>query len=297
LQQTGRSPSGQLDGFLGCLVRTEQTVGRVAAAAVDRCGQDVVQTQYDRSACFFQDAFGAISGVDVAGQHLVGVVEDGLWIVGKNDFYLSAAFTNQLGVKFNIVYTGEWVQHLAEQLAVFCFGQHVAPWVDALFVEQLLVDKVVADLISREAEHQNDLFCAAGNALEADRKAVAAQDREDDTDGFSAKFVFDIGSDVIDVRIVSLCACNDRLGYSDNISVVEGKAFAFACCQDRIDDDFCKVVTFADDGRTNAAGYGTYQSFHNQNPLFFWINKVAVGLVLPRYFYYNRNIRISKINI
>ena len=79
---------------------------------------------------------------------------------------------------------------------------------------------------------------------------------------------FDIGSDVIDVRIVSLCACNDRLGYSDNISVVEGKAFCFCLLpgQNRR-RFFARSSPSADDGRTNAAGYGTYQSFHNQKSL------------------------------
>ncbi len=188
---------------------------------------------------FFQDAFGAISGVDVAGQHLVGVVEDGLWIVGKNDFYLSAAFTNQLGVKFNIVYTGEWVQHLAEQLAVFCFGQHVAPWVDALFVEQLLVDEVVADLVSRKAEHQNDLFRAAQCPLRQTEKRLRLRIGKMTPMVSPPSFVFDIGSDVIDVRIVSLCACNDSASVTATTSLSwKEKPSLFACCQDRIDDDF-----------------------------------------------------------
>ena len=206
--------------------------------------------------------------MDITAEDFVSVVQDGFWIVGEDDLYLSAIFADELGIELNVVHAGEWMQHTAKQFTVFGFGQNIAPWIYALFVEQFLVDQMVAYFVSREAKHQNDFLCTSGNAFEADRETVAAEDWEDDTDGLSAQLCFDIGSDVVDMSIVALCTGDNCLGDSDNIFVMEGESFALACSQYGIDNDLCQVVTFADNRRTNASGYGTYQSFHKMTPLF-----------------------------
>ena len=71
--------------------------------------------------------------------------------MAEDDLHLGAVFPDELGVVLHIVYAGERVRHLAEQLAVLRFGQDVAVGVDPFLVEQLLVDQVVADLIGRES--------------------------------------------------------------------------------------------------------------------------------------------------
>ena len=103
--------------------------------------------------------------MDVAAQHLVGVLEDGLGVVGEDDLHLGPVFPDELGVELHIVHAGEGVQHLAEQRAVLRFGQGVAVGVDPLLVEQVLIDQVVADLVGGEAEHQHDFLCAARDAF------------------------------------------------------------------------------------------------------------------------------------
>ena len=127
---------------------------------------------------------------------------------------------------------------------------------------------MVAHLICREAEHQHNLLCASGNSLQADRKAVAAQNREDYADGLAAQLCADICRNIINVSVVALCASYYCLCYCYYILVVKIKSLAAACCQNRIHYDFCQIVPFTDDGCAHAAGYSTYQSFHNKNPLF-----------------------------
>lgn len=71
----------QLNGVLGSLIGTQQTAEIVVAAAVYGCGEDVVKAVDGLGTVLLEQALCAGSGVDIAAQHILGVVEDGRGLV------------------------------------------------------------------------------------------------------------------------------------------------------------------------------------------------------------------------
>ena len=103
--------------------------------------------------------------MDVAKQHVLGVVQDGAAIVGQHHLHLGPGFLDELLVVLDVVHAREAVLGIAEELAVFLLAEHVLPRIDALLVQAIQVDEMVAHLVGGIAEHQHDLLGAHGDAL------------------------------------------------------------------------------------------------------------------------------------
>ena len=131
LHQTLAGTGEQLDGIFIGLVGTQQAVLLIAAAAVDGLGHQIVQTVDDLRTGSLQQALGTGAGVDVTGQHLLGVGQNGTGVVGQDDFHLCAAVPNEVAVILDVVHTSEGVLVLAKQFPIPLQGQHIAVGVDA----------------------------------------------------------------------------------------------------------------------------------------------------------------------
>ncbi|MNJ66490.1 hypothetical protein D3C77_625720 [compost metagenome] len=59
---------------------------------VNRFGQDVVKAVDDLPAIGFQNLHRSEAGMDVAGQHIFGEVENRFWAIGENDLALGSLF-------------------------------------------------------------------------------------------------------------------------------------------------------------------------------------------------------------
>ncbi len=149
--------------------------------------------------------------MNVAGQNIIGVVEDCLGLIGENDFDISTAFLDEVAVILNIVNAGELVLVVAEQLAITLKRKNIGIRIYASLVDFVDADQLVTYLIGRIAEHKNNFLCAHSYTLEADGKAVAGQNRENDTDGFSSELGANVGGNILYHGIVALSTCNDRL--------------------------------------------------------------------------------------
>lgn len=122
----------QLNGLLGCLVGAQQAETIVVARTVDACGHNVVQGADNLCASLLQQTLGACAGVDVAGQNIPRVLQNGTRVVCEDDLSLSAGRLDELLVVVNVVNAGEYVGLVAEQLAVLLLGQDIGPGVYTL---------------------------------------------------------------------------------------------------------------------------------------------------------------------
>ena len=151
---------------------------------------------------------------------------------------------------------------VAEQLTVLLQGQHVGVGIDALLVKHIQIDQMVAHLVGRIAEHQDDLLGALGDAAQADGETVAAEDREDDADGLTAQLGTHVVGNVIHAAVVALRAGDDSLGHRDDVAVTGSKLTAIGRSHDAIGHDLHQIIAFTDDRRTNAHGNSTNHSAH-----------------------------------
>ena len=231
--------------------------------------------------------------MDVAVDDVLRIGQDGLGVIGKHHLHLGAAVPNQVHVIGHIVHTSEGVHGVAEQLPVLLQRQHIPVGVHALLVHEVRVNKMVAYLIGGVAEHKDDLLCALGNAPQADGKAVAAEDGENDTHGLTAQLGADVGGNIIGRGIVALCAGHNGLGHGYNIPVADGKAILRLCgsLQNGLGDDLHQIIAAADNRRPNTPGNSTDHTAHNI------LHSAACGGKLfvefcrgrnPQLFYYTR---------
>ena len=154
---------------------------------------------------------------------------------------------------------------VAEQLAIALQGQHVAVGIDALLIEQVEIQQVIAHLVGRIAEHQDDLLCALGDAAQADGEAVAAEDREDHADGFAAELGTHVVSNVVNGGVVALRAGDNRFGHGDDVTIARPQSVLLHRFHNGTGDDLHQVVPLADNGRTHAHGNSTDHSAHNMH--------------------------------
>ena len=159
-------------GCFGCFVGTEKAVFFVVTAG-NRSGKDIVKTENDFCACFFEEAFGSCAGVDIAGKNAIGIFNDCFGLVCEDDFNFCAFFFNKAAVIINIVNTGEGVFVFAEEFAVFFEGEDVNIRINACFVEFVEAYEFVTDFIGRVGEHKHDFLNALSNTAKADSKSVS----------------------------------------------------------------------------------------------------------------------------
>ena len=153
-------PGKELHLVLGGLVGAQQSVLAVVAAAVDGGGHDIVQAEDLLRPGGQQAALGAGAGVDVTGQHVLGVGQDGPGVIGEDDLHLRAALPDQVGIVVHIVHAREGVDGVAEQLPVTLQGEDILIGVHPLLVHRIHIDEVIAHLVGGVGQHQDDLLLA-----------------------------------------------------------------------------------------------------------------------------------------
>ena len=262
VNQIGALSGEKLDLILGRFVRAEQTVSLVASASVYGCVENIVQAANHLCTCRAENALGALTGVNVAGEDAIGIVQDRFCLICKHDLNLSAAGADEVGVVFHVVNTGELqLGVIAEELTVALQRKNVAIRIHACRIDLIERDHRVSNLVGGIAEHKHNLLCALGNAAQADRKTVTREDREQNTDGAAAELVSHVLGDRINRCIVTLCTCNDRLSHRNNVAVTQLKALCLCCLQHTVGHDCGKIIALADDGATDTARDRTNSAF------------------------------------
>ena len=200
--------------------------------------------------------------MDVAGQHVLGVGQNGPGIVGEDDLHLSARLTDQIGIIVHIVHAGKGVGGVAEQLAVALQREHILVGVHTLFVHHVLINEVIAHLVGGIGQHQDHLLGALGDAAQANSKTVAAEDGEDHANGLSAQLRLYIGGNIVHRGIVTLGAGHNGLSHGDYVAVAYGERAIVDRLQDRPGDDLGQVISAADNGGADTHGYGADHPAH-----------------------------------
>ena len=104
-------------GFVGA----EKSVCIIVSASVNALCHDIIQSVYFFRSVGIQDALGALSAVNIAGEYAFCVVQDRFGIVGENDLHFSTALTDYIFIIVHIVNTGKYVFFVSEQFSVFFF--------------------------------------------------------------------------------------------------------------------------------------------------------------------------------
>ena len=269
LHQPLAVPGEELHLLLGGLVGAQQAVFLITAAAVNRGVQNLVQTKDPLGSGGLQQPLGALTGVNVAAQHIPGIGQDGPGIVGKDDLHLRPAALNQLLVVGHVVHTGEGVLLIAEELPVFLQGEDVLVGVHPLLIHRVQADEVVAHLVGGVAEHEDNLFRPLGDAPQADGKAVAAEDGEDHADCLAAQLGPDVGGNVVHRGVIALGPGDNGLSHGHNVPVPDGKAVLPGGLQQGAGNHLHQIVTAADDGGADAPGNCTDHTAHKGTLLVF----------------------------
>ena len=187
---------------------------------------------------------------------MVGIGKDGLGLVGKDDFDLGSAGTDQLTVIRHIIHSCELMFVLAEQLTVALQRQHIAVWVDAGSVKLIETDQLVTHLVRRIREHQHNFFHSHRNAPQTNGKAIAGKDGKNHTNGITPQLGTHVGRDVLHTRIIALRPRHNRFGHGDHIPVTQRKALCGSGPQHAVDHNGGEIISLPDDGAANAPGYG-----------------------------------------
>ena len=150
-------------------------------------------------------SFCACSGMNVAVDYAVRIIEDRFCLVGKDNFNIGTAFTDKVAVILNVVNTGKLVLSVAEKLAVFFKRENIGIGIDSGFVHLIEADEMVADLVGRIAEHKNYLLAALCNAAKRNCKTVTGSNREYNSDCLAAELCFNVCRYIINCAVVALC--------------------------------------------------------------------------------------------
>ena len=140
----------------------------------------------------------------ITGNHRIRVVKYCLCAVCKDYFDFCAAFFDKVAVIRHIIHSRKRVNAVAEQFSVFFKRQHIAVRVDARFVKSVYRNKFVADFIRRITEHQNYLFRTFCDTFQTYCKTVAGKYGENNADGASAEFCFDVFRDIVYCCVIAL---------------------------------------------------------------------------------------------
>ena len=104
--------------LLGGLVGAEQTVFCVESTSVYGCGENLVKTVNSGCTCCAEKSLCSRTGVNVAVDYVLGVVQNSAGIVCENDLKVCTALANELFIELNVVNTCEAMLLIAEELAV-----------------------------------------------------------------------------------------------------------------------------------------------------------------------------------
>ena len=112
---------------------------------------------------------------------------------------------------------------------------------------------MVAHLVGGVAHQDVGLLEGAGDALEADGDAVAAEDGEGQADGVGAELGGTVLGDGVHAGVVALAAGHHGFGHRHDVLILEFDVLLFAAGEDGVGDDLYKVVALTDDGAAHAA--------------------------------------------
>ena len=129
----------------------------VVARTIDALGEDVSESDDFLGTGLFDEPDGSWGGVDVSGDDILGVFENGTWVVGEDDFAFGAFGLNEFFVVAWVIHSGEWVTDNAEEFSPFLKGEDILEWVDVLLIEKVEADKAVSDFIAWVAKDDGDL--------------------------------------------------------------------------------------------------------------------------------------------
>ena len=174
-------------------------------------------------------------------------------MVGEYDLRLAAAAADEFEIIGHIVHAGEGMHRIPEDCPVLLLAENIAPGVDSLLVQQILVEEVVADFVGGVAEHEVYLLHRLRDAAETDGEAVAGEDREYDADGVASYLCGHVLGYGVYRGVVAHGTGHDGFRHSDDVPVVQGEAFTFGSVKDAFRDDGGEIVAFSDDGRADAS--------------------------------------------
>ena len=174
------------------------------------------------------------------------------------------------------------MDHRAESIAETLEIQHIMPRVDARLVQLIHTDQMVAHLIGGIAEHQHHLFAAAGNALQQQRKTIAAEDGERDTHRLPAGLGADIGADLLHSGIVALATGHNRLGDGHHILIVGFDTVFAQRVQNGCNSNGHGVIALTENRCAHAARNST-QSSHSSSSFRHFVNCV-LQLIIAKHF-------------
>ena len=143
----------QLDLVFGGFVGAQQTISGIVAAAINRSIHNVIQTANNFSTSCLQNTFSSYTSMNIAGKNAISVVQDSFSLVSKNNLNLSTCFFNQVCIIFYIVNTSEFVLVFAKQLTIFFQCQYIAVRIDACFIQLVIGQQCITNLVARIAEH------------------------------------------------------------------------------------------------------------------------------------------------
>ena len=111
LHQAAAVPGEQFHRILGGFIGAQKAIVFIAAAAVYRRAEDIVQAQNTLRAVLPQNSLGARPGMDIAGEHVFSVLQNGAAVVGKDNFHLCPGLTDHIAVILHIclLYTSRCV--------------------------------------------------------------------------------------------------------------------------------------------------------------------------------------------
>gem|GEM_PF-6019651 len=129
----------------------------VVAGTVDAVSEDVGESDDLLGTGLLDEPDGSWGGVDVSGNDVLGVFEDGTWVVCEDDLAFGAFGLNEFFVVAWVIHAGEWVTDDTEELSPFLKGEDILEWIDVLLIEKVEVDKAVSDLVAWIAKDDGDL--------------------------------------------------------------------------------------------------------------------------------------------
>ncbi len=112
---------------------------------------------------------------------------------------------------------------------------------------------MVAHLVRRKSQLDVQLVKPHGNALEQQRKAVAAQDGMDNARHPAREFVPHIGGYLFHSGIIALGARQGGFGYADHIPIFYGETFVLGGLEHTLAGQLRQIISLAENGRANAA--------------------------------------------
>lgn len=117
-----------------------------------------------------------------------------------------------------------------------------------MFIERVEVHEMVADFVGGVGQHDDEFIDAFGYSFEKQRKAVAGQNGENESDRTAARFCADVFRYLVDGCIVTLRTCDDSFRNGENVSVLNCETRIFVVCggEKAVHNDFYEVVALFD---------------------------------------------------